>query len=345
MVESNHPTLQEEKDIANELKIIGNINNKDFEVDEICKNNETFSEISDKSRKIIRFLEPSKSQSNLSDSEIKKNSGSTTLNTSLDEIKNEYMVNSTNYLKFQKRTESVSSDGNKKSHDSLNTSSSEEEDRKMFIKGKKRRKYDIDYSGYKRSKSSLGIKKCFPFPVVKEEKEEEADQESKYNEKFKALNLKILKEGHDKSEEAYLDHRNKIMTTARSTKCLSLDPVLEEKEEIDYNQNKFPHFKKLKFVVDAEEDIRFGVSSANHHHYNLGNIDDAIEEDNRENDLELEYKRNKYHTLNIKKIPDFIYGSEGNKSGIVESKSYIIEEIKEEFDEVLDEIFNSKCKF
>lgn len=281
-----------------------------------------------------------------------KKSGCTTLNTStelesniLSKVEN---IGSPFIWKFGKKieTDSEKDDTNKKNNNdsaSIITSSSDEsEGRKM------QRKYDIEYSSFKRSKSTSGLfkhQKSF-FATVREEKleDEDNDVDTKSTERFKKINLMIQNEGYDNVEESYSEHKPKLLST-RSTKCLSLmDPVLEVKEEIDFNQIKFQPFKKLKFIVDNEEDTKIGNNS--NHHYNRFDVEEAIEEDNRENDLELEIKHKKYHTHNIKKLPEFVDKSERIKQ--VETKMYITEEIKEdtEHEENIDHeiIHNNKRK-
>lgn len=263
-----------------------------------------------------------------SESENKK-SGSTSLNSSSKgDVKNDFLIGSPYFLKFGKTRKSDGDLDDRKYHyDSVSSSSQS----RGSSEGKKRR-FDTDSYVFKRSKSSLRIRHNFtPFPVVREEKqEEEYEHLSKESIKFKELNLKIMQEGYDNVEDSLMDNKPKLLT-ARSTKCLSLmDPVMEVKEEIDFNNIKFAPFKKLKFVVDCEEDARMGTLN-NQHHFNRFDVDDAIEEDNRENDLENDFKYKKCKTMNIKKIPDFIDKSDQiQHHDSYHPKNNITEEIKED---------------
>lgn len=259
--------------------------------------------------------------------------------------KPEIFLESPLVFKISRKNESDSEDNKKNTmatdSNSIITSSSDESDKMM------KKKFEIDSKVFKRSKSTSGLFKNKPlFPIVREEKsseEEDTEHENASTEKFKKLNLMIQQEGYDNIEEA-LDHKPRLLST-RSTKCLSLmDPVLEVKEEIDFNQIKFAPFKKLKYMVDVEEDTKIIGNTPNAHHFNRFEVDDAIEEDNRENDLDTELKTRKYHTHNIKKIPEFFDKSEQIKQ--VETKNYITEEITEdtEHEEVQEElIHNAKC--
>ena len=253
-------------------------------------------------------------------------------------------IDSPYQMKFGKRIDYDSEDNRKNygnDSNSIITNSSDESERI------KRKKYDIEYQPFKRSKSTSGLFKHKKpiFPAVREERQEdEGEQEidCKNSERFKKINLMIMQEGYDNVEESLSEHRPKILST-RSTKCLSLmDPVLEVKEEIDFNQIKLAPFKKLKYIVDADEDVKIG-NTPNQHHFKGFDVD-TIEEDNRENDAELEFKT-KYHTHNIKKIPDFVDKSDMIKQ--VETKHYITEEIKEDTEheeQQEDIIHNPNCK-
>lgn len=284
---------------------------------------------------------------------LNKKSETTTLNTST-EYESSFLnkvdtIGSPFALKFGKKLEGEYSDDNtykKAGNDSTSIITSSSEESEGGIRSKK--KYENEFSSFKRSKSTSGLfkhKKSF-FATVREEKPEDEDNETytKNTERFKKINLMIQNEGYDNVEESYSEHKPKLLST-RSTKCLSLmDPVLEVKEEIDFNQIKFQPFKKLKFIVDVEEDSK--IKNFNQHQYSRFDVEEAIEEDNRENDIEQETKHRKYHTHNIKKIPDFVDKSEMIKQ--VEPKMYITEEIKEdtEHEENIDHeiIHNSKRK-
>ena len=129
-----------------------------------------------------------------------------------------------------------------------------------------------------------------------------------------------------------------------------MDPVLEVKEEIDLNNLKFAPFKKLKFIHDVEEDNKIGSGSTPMNLHRFYIEDEAIEEDNRENDLDVDVKFKKYHTVNIKKFPESFDKSESFEK--IENsnnpKNYITEEIKEEYEEIQDSNFiphNTNCKF
>lgn len=233
----------------------------------------------------------------------------------------------------------------KKNNDKISCQSSSSEESDCLKKGIKKG-YELKYNSYKRSKSTSDFNKSRKkviFSTVKEEKEDEIEDNFVEKEKFKKLNLLIQNEGYDNVEESLSEHKPKNLKT-RSNKCLSLmDPVIEVKEEIDFNQIKDKPFKKFKVITDVKEDSSFG---------NVGILsysksrecDDAIEEDNRENELEIEFKP-KYHTTNLNKIPHLIDNFEHKEQKLI--KNWITEEIKEdnEHEELNEDLLhNPNCK-
>lgn len=204
----------------------------------------------------------------------------------------------------------IDTEGKKTQYDSNSviTSSSEDSENESCKKRKKR--YDIEFHSYSRSKSTSSLYKNRSFsencPVVREEIEETDANEDQNTIRFKQLNTMIQKEGYDQIEENLSEHRPKKYT--KSTKALSLmDPVEEVKEEIDFNSLKVAHFKKLKCLMDFEEDSKIRGNTAMFHFHNKYETEEAIEEDNRENEIEVTSKRKGYaHTHSIKKLTDFV---------------------------------------
>ena len=256
-------------------------------------------------------------------------------------------------IKFKKIETESEQDFNRKTQydsNSMITTSSEGSDNSRALNSRK--KYDIDYHKYNRSKSTSGIykhKTSGLFPVVREEKfEDEGENEIDLvkSERFKKLNNMILEEGYDNIEELLLEHRPKKIT--KSTKNLSaMDSINEEKEDsIDFTTLGKSKFKKLKYISDFKEDSKFGKNSTNLYYSNRYNTEEIIEEDNKENDDDLEKNIKKSYTENIKRVTDFV-----DKSDMIEDntapKNYITEEIKEdpESEENVEEIINNeKCK-
>jgi len=228
---------------------------------------------------------------------------------------------------------------------------------------KLRRKFDIEYKTFSRSKSTSGLFKPKKeiFPVVREENNEE-DQEvpelkDKEQEarKFHFLTEKIKNEGYDNIEETLLEHKPKKYT--KSTKALSLmDPVIEVtelKEDIDFEELKIAPFKKLRLLTDFEEDkkIRNINTDTASLHIPLNNnydYDEAIEEDNRENDIDVDKKKER-KISSLKRVTDFI-----DRSDMIDElkspRDIITEEIKEDPEHEenildLDDIVTTKkCK-
>lgn len=215
-----------------------------------------------------------------------------------------------------------------------------------------RRKYDTDfeYNSYRRSKSISVFKKknlqkeYDQFEVVTEEgQEDDLEEKNDSKDKFHKLNKMIQQEGYDNIEETYQELKPKLKHN-KSTKCLSMmDPVLEVKEEIDFNQIKQAPFKKLRVIKDNDEDIKLNT---NQHHTYRFEVDDAIEEDNTENEQEVDIKF-KYHTTTLKKITQFLDKSDNMLEHKL-SMNYITEEIKEEKEQeeiVEEQVVHKNCKF
>lgn len=225
----------------------------------------------------------------------------------------------------------------------ISTSSEESESsRKM------KRKFDIDYKNFNKSKSSslLFNKHYVDFPIVTEEKVEddlENLDEERVKERFHYINERIQREGYDYIEEILSENRIKKVT--KSTKTLSyMDTVIEVKEDIDFNQLRDGPFKKYKCLLDVEEDSKIKTSTGNLYKNNKYNLEEAetIEEDNNENEIEIVNKK-KYNN----KFTDFV-----DKSDMIDEqnapKDIITEEIKEdsEDEDIIDNIvMNMKRKF
>lgn len=233
-------------------------------------------------------------------------------------------------LHLKKSNENIMEDINrmKKNNDRISCQSSSSEESDCLKKGIKKG-YDLKYNSYKRSKSTSDFNKSrkkITFTTVKEEKEDDLEDNYVDKEKFKKLNLMIQNEGYDNVEESLSEHKPKNLKT-RSNKCLSLmDPVIEVKEEIDFNQIKDKPFKKFKVITDVKEDSSIGNAGILSYSKSR-ECDDAIEEDNRENELEIEFKP-KYHTTNLHKIPHLIDNFELKEQKL--NKNWITEEIKED---------------
>jgi hypothetical protein len=228
---------------------------------------------------------------------------------------------------------------------SLITSSSDESESSRQLK----KRYDIDYHQFTRSKSTSFLfkhKASGAFPTVKEENpEEDIDNpiEEKKKARFKQLNEAILDEGYDNIEELLSEHRPKKFT--KSSKALSvMDPVVEVKEDIDFNSLKIAPFKKLKCLMDFEEDSKFGGHCPSLHYSNRYNMDEAIEEDNHENDIEVEKnKKKKSYTDSMKRVAEFVDLSDKIEEQSA-PKNIITEEIEEdaEHEEILEEIITNE---
>lgn len=261
-------------------------------------------------------------------------------------------------IKFKKaETDSEPEITKKTQYDStslITTSSDESENSRML-----RRKFEIEYPPFVRSKStSLLFKHKYKqdeFPVVKENPDEDNENlnDEKEKERFKKLNEAILEEGYDNVEEMLSEHRPKKFT--KSTKTLyTMDPVAEEKEDIDFNSLKIGPFKKLKCVMDFEEDSKIGMSTMSlHHYYAMGGFDmnETIAEDNNENneDKADKKKHRKSYTENLKREIDFVDLSDKIEEQVA-PKNIITEEIKEdpedeEINPIEEIITNDKCKY
>jgi hypothetical protein len=244
-------------------------------------------------------------------------------------------------MKFNKRVcdSSDSEDNTNKKyysshhHDSLCTSSSDDHDESEnnSLKGKKmNKKYN-----FKKSKSiSENKRSSGNFQVVNEENyEDEIDFNSKPRITLHNLKNKLNLECHDSIEEAYLD--KKIKFRSQSTKCFGImDPVIEEKEELDTYKQKFAPFKKLKFVHDHDEDNKIKVKSNS---FIVRNFEyDAIEEDYREDDIDNADRKKKNKKP---KFPDFIDKSDimTEELYVNKAKNVITEEIKEELEDNINE--------
>lgn len=217
----------------------------------------------------------------------------------------------------------------KKQYDSTSMSSEESENSKRL-----KRKYEIDYKTFsKSSMSSCGkFKRSISeqnFPVVVEEKNEE-DNENLFEEenmkKFHMLNEKIQNEGIDFVEEEIIDNNSRHRKYTKSNKTLIvMDPVKEE-EDVDLEFKCESAFKKIKCLMDYDEDSKIKNNNTSNLYLHSGTkyLDQTIEEDNDEN--EVEYVKIKPRN----KFSDFIDKSEILKE-IDQSyqKDIITEEIKE----------------
>ena len=260
-------------------------------------------------------------------------------------------------VKF-KKTESDSETDKRRTQYESNSFGTSSDGSESESSKKIRKKFDIDYKPFNRSKSTSGLplRKKNMFPAVAEENNEEDHDlpEEKEKEKFHLLNEKIKTGGYDYIEEILSE--NKIKKYTKSTKALSLmDPVVEAsdiKDEIDFEGLKIAPFKKLKLLTDFEEDkkIKANTDTGSLYIYNnTYDCDEAIAEDNREDDIEVvkDKKNRKYSSL--KRVTDFI-----DKSDMIDepksARDIIIEEIKEDPEHEenildLDEIItSSKCK-
>ena len=220
---------------------------------------------------------------------------------------------------------------------------------------KLRKKFDIGYKPFVKCKSTSGLltnKKPIFQSVVEEKFDEE--EKDKQIEKFHMLNEKIQSEGFDNLEEIIIDHK-KPKRFNKSNKALSLiDPVIESdmQDEIDFEGLKIAPFKKLKLLTDYEEDKKMKINSDTgslHVQHNV-DIDDAIAEDTKENDVDEMIKPKKKNS-SMKHITDFV-----DKSDMIDEpkspRDIIVEEIKEDPEnednqllEELDEIITEeKCK-
>lgn len=235
----------------------------------------------------------------------------------------------------------------KTQYDSASVISSSSDGTESENSRRMKKRYDIEYHQYSRSKStsSLFKKHSEKFPTVREENEEfESVLEDKDKEKIRKLKFLIQHEGYDPIEESYSEKPRKF---TKSTKALSLmDPVVEVKEDIDFNQLRVAPFKKLKCLMDFEEDSKIGVNpSSLHYNSNRYEIDEAIAEDNLENEVEVIAKKKKYYTHSLKKITEFV-----DLSDMIEEQNVphniIEEEIKEdpEHEEQPEEVLAFKCK-
>jgi len=261
---------------------------------------------------------------------------------SLNVISKEKLLNSPIMKCNKKVCDSSDSEDNKKKkyyspyhHESFYTSSSDESENNS-IKGKKINKKYNNYSKRKSKSISENKRSSGNFHVVKEEKnEDEMDINSETRNILHNLGNKLKEEIHDNVVESYLDKRFRCMSL--STKCFKfmdpVDPVIEEKEEIDNYKQTAP-FKKLKFVHDIDEDnkIKFHSNSLIMHNYEWC---EAIEEDYREDDIDnAERKKKKKKS----KFPDFIDKSDINEELYKnKEKNYITEEIKEELEDNINE--------
>ncbi len=267
---------------------------------------------------------------NSKENDTKTNNSITTSTENFGESSNGTEGLKESILHLKKSNENIMEDINrmKKNNDRISCQSSSSEESDCLKKGIKKG-YDLKYNSYKRSKSTSDFNKSrkkITFTTVKEEKEDDLEDNYVDKEKFKKLNLMIQNEGYDNVEESLSEHKPKNLKT-RSNKCLSLmDPVIEVKEEIDFNQIKDKPFKKFKVITDVKEDSSIGNAGILSYSKSR-ECDDAIEEDNRENELEIEFKP-KYHTTNLNKIPHLIDNFELKEQKL--NKNWITEEIKED---------------
>lgn len=115
-----------------------------------------------------------------------------------------------------------------------------------------------------------------------------------------------------------------------------MDPVIEVtelKEDIDFEELKIAPFKKLRLLTDFEEDkkIRNVNTDTASLHIPMNNnydYDEAIEEDNREDDIDLDKKKER-KISSLKRVTDFI-----DRSDMIDEpkspRDIITEEIKED---------------
>lgn len=280
---------------------------------------------------------------NSKENDTKTNNSITTSTENFGESSNGTEGLKESILHLKKSNENIMEDINrmKKNNDRISCQSSSSEESDCLKKGIKKG-YDLKYNSYKRSKSTSDFNKSrkkITFTTVKEEKEDDLEDNYVDKEKFKKLNLMIQNEGYDNVEESLSEHKPKNLKT-RSNKCLSLmDPVIEVKEEIDFNQIKDKPFKKFKVITDVKEDSSIGNAGILSYSKSR-ECDDAIEEDNRENELEIEFKP-KYHTTNLNKIPHLIDNFELKEQKL--NKNWITEEIKEdtEHEEINEEFLHN----
>lgn len=246
----------------------------------------------------------------------------------------------------------MDTEGKKTQYDSNSIVTSSSEDSENASSKRTKKRFDIEYKNYSRSKSTSNLyfkTRCFSesCPVVREEVEEIDGNDEEKTQKY--LNKLTRKEGYYQIEENLSEPRTKKYT--KSTKALSLmDPVVEVKEEIDFSQLREAPFKKLKCLMDFEEDSKFKANpSLLYYHTNKYETEEAIEEDNRENEIEItsNKKRIRYaHTNSLKKLAEFVDLSDmlveqQGPHNIIEEA---IKEDSEHEEQPEEKITNSKCK-
>lgn len=151
------------------------------------------------------------------------------------------------------------------------------------------RRYDIDFEDFRsnrhKSKSTKSVKsrlkKSFTFDTVAEEKIED-DTELIKSTTVPRLK-KIFKEMYDNLEDSLICSEKK--KRKKITKCLSMmDPVVEEKEDIDFNHIRDSSFYKL----EIDEEVKIQPSFYLQKDFLL---QETIEEDYMENEPDIEPKR------------------------------------------------------
>lgn len=236
-------------------------------------------------------------------------------------------------IKFKRILSDADKYNSTKTNDSTSNKSNDSESEK---EKQLRRKYDIEFKQFSRSKSSSHIfkKQKLNYPSVKEENDEGNDEKIDNDiKKLHFLNEQIQSEGFDNIEEHFLEHKPKKLT--KSSKALSvMDPVIEAsdtKDEIDFEDLKIAPFKKLKLVTDNKEDkqIKTNTDTASLHIPLTTNLDyeEPIAEDNKEDEVEETKCLRKCSS--IKRIAEFV-----DKSDMIDepkaAKDIITEEIKED---------------
>ena len=283
-------------------------------------------------------------------SRFKKSYSASLMEKDLLQHKDDNFVNSPFYMKFGKNKLLSTEFINATHQQSNNTSSDEEFTEEGKLKHKEkllRKEFDLSMKNIQRSKSNA-IKRNNEITVVKEQKEDEENIYSKDKEKLKFFNEKILLEGYDKAEEATIHPNSSRIISSCKTSICYMDPVIEEdKEENAILKEDIKPFGKLKFIHDSKEDKDIGIK--NQHALGFFELEDVINEDNKENDIEYEEKKTKYntHNLHLIKYEDIIDKSEINLAEPVIhiNKNFVTEEIKEEEDNPQEEIvYNPKSK-
>jgi len=229
---------------------------------------------------------------------------------------------------------------------SVFTSSSEDTERSnKDFKNPSLRKFDTEFrdnykSFSKRSRSTkaskTNYKKTFTFDTVEEEKiEEEFEVIKNPVAKFK----KFFTELHDNLEDSFIDSEKK-KRSKKSARCLSMmDPVVEVKEDIDFNHIRMAPFNQK---IDVDDDRKIHSSLRLTRNYDT---EEAILEDKMENEPEIVVKKIKRWTVGFTKINDEyeFYDKTEKIEDHVHTGNIIIDTIKE--DPIHENEYTTEFKF